>query len=218
MDMFSKPLIIVCDDDEREYAKFLMQLISLTDDEDGKIIGIKDGSVSATIFSTKQYQDSIASISSEQHVLFVGDNKEIKKSRPYIPLKYNQYGMSFGWVGKYGFIDVDKALLEKKEYAEFINYCEEYKEQLTLKKLHYNGKEGVQGGIGVAIGGAALNMLLTFLGPIAIVGMLGAGGIAIAGIVEGATTLSVGKQVREQQFRAVSAIFYIEGLKDFMEG
>ncbi len=216
--MFPKSLIIVCDDEEKEYAKFIMQLISLTDDEDGKIIGIEDGSVSATIYSTKQYRDSTATISSEQHVLFVGNNKEIKKSRPYIPEKYKKYGMEFGWLGKYAYIDVDKTLLEKKEYVEFIKYCEDYKQQLNLKKLHYNGKEGVQGGIGVAIGGAAVQMLLVFLGPIALPGIIGAGGAAIVGVVESAATLGMTKQVREQQFRAISAIFYIEGLKEFVEG
>ena len=61
-----KKLVIVCEDDEKDYARFLIQLISLTDDEDEKIIGVKDGTVKAAIFSTKQYKESEAKISSSQ--------------------------------------------------------------------------------------------------------------------------------------------------------
>ena len=64
-------LIIVCDEKRMEFADLLVALISQNDDEDGKIVGTKDNSVAAAIWTPKQYQDSRTEISSDTHVLFI---------------------------------------------------------------------------------------------------------------------------------------------------
>ena len=106
-----RKLIIVCDEDEKEYARFLMSLISLTDDKDGEVIGIRDGSISATIYTPQQYLDNELTISSNQHILYMGQLKDFKKGIPYIPVKFEKYGMSYGWLGRTAFLKVGIFLL-----------------------------------------------------------------------------------------------------------
>ena len=44
-----KKLIIVCEKNSRRYADFLAQLVSLSDDIEGEIVGVKDGAVAAQV-------------------------------------------------------------------------------------------------------------------------------------------------------------------------
>ena len=43
--MFKKSLIIVCEDKDKVFARGLVQLISMMDDKDSEIVGVKDGSL-----------------------------------------------------------------------------------------------------------------------------------------------------------------------------
>ena len=45
-----KKLIIVCEKNSRRYADFLAQLVSLSDDIEGEIVGVKDGAVAAQVW------------------------------------------------------------------------------------------------------------------------------------------------------------------------
>lgn len=46
-----KKLIIVCEERLRKYGDFLSQLVSLEDDKDDEVIGVKDGTVVAQVWS-----------------------------------------------------------------------------------------------------------------------------------------------------------------------
>ncbi len=52
-------LIIVYNKDTQKYANYMLQLISLKDDEDGNVIGSQDGSVEAAVWSEKEYEDKM---------------------------------------------------------------------------------------------------------------------------------------------------------------
>ena len=58
----AKSLIIVSGENEKVYAELLLSLVTLIDDdkENGKVVGIKDGSVNATIWSEKIYEDNVS--------------------------------------------------------------------------------------------------------------------------------------------------------------
>ena len=68
-------LMIVCDDKSMKYAKYLVQLVGKKDDGEDTTVGTKDGSVSAAIYTEKQYKDTLAKITSNTHILFIGKNK-----------------------------------------------------------------------------------------------------------------------------------------------
>ena len=57
-------LMIVCDDRSMKYAKYLVQLVGKKDDGEDTTVGTKDGSVSAAIYTEKQYKDTLKGSSS----------------------------------------------------------------------------------------------------------------------------------------------------------
>ena len=65
-----KKLVIVCEERLRSYGDFLAQLISRKDDTEENIIGVKDGSVVAQVWTEAEYEGNQAQISSEQYILF----------------------------------------------------------------------------------------------------------------------------------------------------
>ena len=56
------PLIIVCDDKDMVYANYLIQLIGQKDDAGDSIVGVEDDSVSAAIYTVKNYKDNLPQI------------------------------------------------------------------------------------------------------------------------------------------------------------
>ena len=97
-----KKLIIVCEEKLRAYGDFLAQLISRKDDSADSIMGIKDGSAAAQVWSDKEYASNAAQISSEQYILFIGNTKMMKEKRIHMQRKFSEYGMNYGWLGKQG--------------------------------------------------------------------------------------------------------------------
>lgn len=113
-----KKLIIVCEERLRRYGDFLAQLISGTDDKEGRVVGIKDGAVAAQVWTEKEYTANAAQISSEQYLLFVGNSKLIKEKRHHMLQKYSEHGMNYGWLGKQAVLFVDH-ILSFSEYTNF---------------------------------------------------------------------------------------------------
>lgn len=113
-----KKLIIVCEERLRRYGDFLAQLISGTDDKEGRVVGIKDGAAAAQVWTEKEYTANEAQISSEQYLLFVGNSKLIKEKRHHMLQKYSEHGMNYGWLGKQAVLFVDH-ILSFSEYTNF---------------------------------------------------------------------------------------------------
>ena len=130
-------LIIVCDKKRMPYAKHLIQLLGKNDDTKENIIGTKDGSVSAAIYTEKQYSDSLSKISSNTHVLFIGKNSSTKDESAYMDYKIDCFGMKFGWQGKHAVMYVDKAV-KKDEYDNFIIYANSYQLEFKNKNSSSN--------------------------------------------------------------------------------
>lgn len=113
-----KKLIIVCEERLRRYGDFLAQLISGTDDKEGRVVGIKDGAAAAQVWTENEYTANAAQISSEQYLLFVGNSKLIKEKRHHMLQKYSEHGMNYGWLGKQAVLFVDH-ILSFSEYTNF---------------------------------------------------------------------------------------------------
>ncbi len=148
-----KKLIIVCEDRYRKYGDFLAQLISLPNDKAGAA-GIKEGSVVAQVWGEKEYVANQTQISSEQYLLFIGNSKLLKDKRTFFNVKFSQYGMMYGWLGKQAALAVESTVSDE-EYDDFIEFARinqpetkklvdgEYEPTLTLGTL----KEYVDGEI-----------------------------------------------------------------------
>ena len=196
------PMIIVVDEKDMPFANYLIQLIGQKDDAGDSIVGIEDDSLSAAIYTPKNYKDSLPQIPSSQHILFIGQFKEAKEQSKTIPDKFSKMGMHYGWLGKRAVLYVDDTTSEwlklkdkKEKYTEFWNYSKERGMTHTDALAEYAGKVG-SWKTGVV---AAVNV------------GLGAGKV----LVDRTKTIN---EVKAQQYRTLIKVFYEDGLRSFVEG
>lgn len=120
-----KKLFIIDNEKESAYALLLLQLISARDDnaETGEIVGIKDGSVDASLWTEKEYNDSRAKIVSSNKIIFVGlsDTSEAISKNIVYDSELSKWGIYIGWLGNIGVIYSNPKVLMKDSnlYAEF---------------------------------------------------------------------------------------------------
>lgn len=236
----TKKLVIVCDEKTEKYANYIRQLISTNDDKEGTIVGVADGSVDVTVWLDKEYLANKGTISSNEHILFIGDNKVSNSESSSMIVKYEKYGMKYGWLGKRAMMKVDNELLSPESYDEFIEYCLGYqadfdkivmkrpkpqkiqnkttdsievqndettestleeKKKFDFKKVKDIARAGAVGVVS-AVGGI----------PNAVVDL------STTGLEKGVDMLQMHKKVKDQQYRALSVILYIDALQEFLEG
>ena len=121
-----KSLIIVCGDSDRKYATYIQQLISAFDDEGDEIVGTRDGSVDAVVWDEKHYLDNMKKLNSSNHILFIGDTNAAKEARCNMDVRFDELGMSYGWLGTQAFMRVADNSLNKDNYEHFKELCAKY--------------------------------------------------------------------------------------------
>lgn len=115
-----KEVIIVYDNNVKEYADYLFDLISTKENID------------AARWSIKEYEQSKATISSKNYTIFVGDNELTQSKRKFISeIIFNENGMFYGWVGKSAILSI--------EYISFSPEISEKLKKIILleKKIFY---------------------------------------------------------------------------------
>lgn len=212
-------LIIVCDDKTVEYANYLRQLVSMNDDKDGETVGTEDGCVEAAVWLEKDYIANSATISSKEHILFIGENKTSRKEISSMNAKFDKFGMKYGWLGKRGMMIVSDNIKRPETYEKFIEFCLGYQkefEKVVLKKSGFEkatdataaGAVAAKAGTTILAGGG----LLAFLAPMALPA------VSIVSVAKSVTMMSKQKKIKDQQYRALTAILYMDALKEFLEG
>ena len=204
-----KKLIIVCDEKHRKYGDYLSQLISLENDTEDCVVGIKDGEVATQVWSEKEYQSNAPQISSLQYILFVGESKLIKEKGLHMKPVFSKYGMRYGWLGKQAILTVE-ASISVKEYDEFLNFALDNQadiERLVEKKENKSFVDKVKENpmVGAKVAGiAALGVLGGAVGLSPVIGL------------KIKRTIDLKKGIREQQYRCAIVKFYLEGLSAFL--
>ena len=208
-------LMIVCDDKTMQYANYLIQLIGQNDDNGESAVGIKDGTVSAAIYTEKQYKDTLARITSNTHILFMGNNKSTKEQAKFLDCQIDCFGMKYGWLGKRAVMFVDESV-KKDEYNDFVDYAKkfqlEYKKKDEKKKAKPGigavaGAAGAVGAAKVALPAVAVGVGAWLLTPI----------VEVAGIYGIVKSSKAKKDVKEQQYRCLTLAVYMDGLQKFLE-
>lgn len=207
-----KKLIIVCEEKLRQYGDFLAQLISLKDDKVDSIVGIKDGVVAAQVWTEKEYSANAAQISSEQHILFIGNSKLIKDKRTHMQKRFSQYGMQYGWLGKQAILFVDR-VVSLGEYDSFIEYARKNQPEITkliqmksdvislTEQKTDDEKEEVKG-------------VKKFLAP-----MKSVQAVIVNAPVRGLNVFNKvtnNKKIEEQEYSCLILLFYLKGLSQFL--
>lgn len=211
-----KTLIIICEEKCRQYGDYLAQLISLEDDTEENTVGTKDGEVAAQVWLEKDdYKANSAQLSSSQYILFIGQDKLIKEKSSHMNMKFSEYGMKYGWLGKQAVLSVEK-VVEADKYESFIAYAQNYQqnvEQLIKSKDKQSLKAGATAGaVGVAgVVGAAKAGALSIIVPAALA--------PIAGISAGVMAVkkyTLNSKIKEQQYSCAVMKFYLDDLSKFL--
>ena len=207
-------LIIVCDEKTSEYANYLRQLVSMKDDTADEIIGVQDGTVEVAVWLEKDYVANMATISSKEHILFIGETKVSKKETPSMSVKFDKFGMKYGWLGKRAMMMVSDSIKDKETYEQFIEFCQDYEQKIEAMSLErvrkYEEKDENEKGVVAFMKNKAATLAHLVVNPIGTAGIFG----AVAGI----NMLKDRKKLRDQQYRALTAILYTDGLTEFLEG
>lgn len=191
-----KELVIVCENEWMECGNLLIGLIGQKDDKGENIIGTKDGMVSAMLWTSKQYSDSMKTISSDTYILFIGSFKEAKDVGKNVRWQFEKYGMHYGWLGRRAVMYVDDKMLKNKEYDDFLKFSEKY--QQTFEK-------------------ASVNFLNTLPGAVKWIGTLFAPVVYpafIYGLVSGGIEH---KKMKKQQYISLTLALYYQDLQKFMD-
>ena len=218
-----KKLIIVCDNKTEEYANLLRQLISSKDDTENEVVGIEDGTVGVVVWLEKEYRDNMATISSNEHILFLGNGEvSIKEFNSSMKMYYDQFGMTYGWLGNRGVLRVTTEIDDEEEYNKFVELYSNF--NLDFEAIEFkNFRETVANTVDKKAKGLFSKNKFTKAAMTA--GGLAAGlaaggivGVAGAGII-GSKVVSVNRQkkIKQQQYHTLVVAFYREGLAKFLE-
>lgn len=218
-----KKLIIVCDNKTEEYANLLRQLISSKDDTENEVVGIEDGTVGVVVWLEKKYRDNMATISSNEHILFLGNGEVSKKEyNSSMKMYYDQFGMTYGWLGNRGVLRVTTEIDDEEEYNKFVELYSNF--NLDFEAIEFkNFRETVANTVDKKTKGLFSKNKFTKAAMTAggLAAGLAAGGIvgaAGAGII-GSKVVSVNRQkkIKQQQYHTLMVAFYREGLAKFLE-
>lgn len=193
------PVIIVYDKETIEYATFLQQLISQnnnTEENNTDTASIQKVHIDATIWSTKVYEDNLPKLTSNTHIIFIGSSQVAKDHGRNVHFIYGKYGMYYGWLGKRAVLYIDsKKLFRKKEYDGFIALCNEYAKKLKKTNVNFeNTLSTKERWIEV------LCKSTDYWTPI------------VYRIIA-----SKNRIIKDQQFRCLILLFYMNGLQKFLE-
>lgn len=200
-----KTLIIVCEEKYRVYGDYLAQLISMEDDTEEKIVGIKDGAAVAQVWLEKDYKANAAQISSNQSLLFIGNDKFIKEKSSHMKVVFSKYGIKYGWLGKQAVLYVDK-VVSLNEYDDFISFALSYQDDLERlieeKKDKFKNKKDAESDSLSGIPSWA------FIG-----GALAVVPLASLDILK---KITLNKKIEEQQYGCAIMKFYLDSLGEFL--
>lgn len=200
-----KNLIIVCDEKCKEYANYLSQLISMDDDTEEATVGVKDGSVQAQVWIEKDYKANSATISSTQHIVFIGSSKLLKEQRSHMKSEFSNFGMVYSKLGRRAAIYVDDVVSLDK-YSDFISFAQNYEKDIT--KLVTEKRSKKTDAAGVAIGGKAIAAIIA---PVAVAPIVGLGvSISLA------KRLKLKSKIKDQMYSCAIMKFYLEDLNKFL--
>lgn len=214
-----KKLIIVCEEKCRQYGDYLAQLISAEDDTEDKTVGTKDGEVASMVWLEKDYKANAAQLSSNQYLLFIGQDDFIKKQSAYMNVVFSGFGIKYGWLGKQAVLSVEK-VVEADEYEKFISYARRYKQNVErlIKSKDKKSMEDyvVAGAVGVVetVGTAKTAKTLLHSSPVALA-LVPIAGIGVVGM-KTVKKYKLNSKIKEQQYSCAVMKFYLDDLSKFL--
>ena len=120
-----KKVSIIFDDDSKEFADYLFDLITTKEN------------INAACWTIKEYEATKATIPSNLPIIFIGDNKITQSKRKFIPeMEFSKYGINYGWLGKSAIAYVEDRKLDEEEYRSFSEYAIEINKKFKEENLN----------------------------------------------------------------------------------
>jgi len=115
----AKTLIVVYKDEM--VVNQLKKMVETHDDKEEGIIGTRDDSVNVVAWTEKVWLNNKKAGNITDKVLFLGDISGTDKLIPVLDIKFNQFGVQYGWAGNQAVLFVDsKEMHDKDIYLDFI--------------------------------------------------------------------------------------------------
>lgn len=205
--MFEEPkkLLVVYKNKDEVALNQLRKLIDTKDDEEGgRVIGTRDGSIKVVSWNEKTWLDNKKAGNTgdlDDKILFLGDIKGVNKLIPTLDKKDCGHGVYYGFSGKQAVIMVDGMKISSpKAYASFLGDLKKICDVETVnKKLHFDLNN-----VGNTAKSGIKSAVIAAISPI--VGV----GVAVSDVI------SDNKTCRIQQLLYGVAKLYYDDLDDFM--
>ena len=137
-----KKLIVVCKDEL--LANQMKKYVETNDDKDEEnIVGVKDGTVKIVVWDEDVWLDNKKAGNIASKVLIIGDVKGSDKLLPIIDVKYDEFGIKYGWAGNQAILVANpKALKNENDYNAFHNELQKTTVSESFqKKVEMTGTE-----------------------------------------------------------------------------
>jgi hypothetical protein len=113
-----KTLIVVYKDEL--LMNQLRKMVETRDDEHG-IVGTRDGSINIVSWTEKVWLGNKKAGNIQGKILFLGEIKGTDKLIPVIDVKFEKYGVKYGWAGNQAVVYADlKELANREDYDAFL--------------------------------------------------------------------------------------------------
>ena len=93
----------------------LRKLVETHDDNEQGVIGTRDDSISIVSWTEKVWLGNKKAGNIQGKILFLGEIKGTDKLIPVIDVKFDQYGVKFGWAGNQAVVYADSKVLTTRE-------------------------------------------------------------------------------------------------------
>lgn len=130
----AKTLIVVYKDEM--VVNQLKKLVETHDDNaNGDIVGTRDDSVNIVTWNEKIWLNNKKAGNINDKVLFIGNIKGTDTLIPVLDIKFDQYGVKYGWAGNQAMLFTDtKVLRDRNEYMGFIAQISELQVPEIIKE------------------------------------------------------------------------------------
>lgn len=114
----------------------LKKMVETNDDNEQEIVGTRDNSINIVSWSEKVWLGNKKAGNIKEKILFLGNIKDTDKLIPVIDVKFDNYGVKFGWAGTQAVLFADpKILSDREDYNVFLREFSELPVPAFLKKM-----------------------------------------------------------------------------------
>ena len=125
----------------------LRKMVETRDDSENEVVGTTDDSINIVSWDEKVWLANKKAGNLQGKILFIGDVKGTDKLTPIVDVKFNEFGVSYGWAGNQAVIFADtKVLTTREDYEAFLKKYVELPipDSMKVEKILKNSKESTE--------------------------------------------------------------------------